>query len=73
MEKTIAMRIEYRGSTYTSNANTFDEEQEKVLKELCKDLCGNKVGYVEMEINGNFVYFTKSVIQESIITLVYII
>ena len=67
----IRTRVTHLNEVYTSSIEEFTEDE---LKELQKTLYGAVCGYIDgffIQMEDREVYFPKSILLDSVITLIY--
>lgn len=69
--KKIAIKLEYKDKTYLSDYTEANEEAEKQLKNLLELAAKGELSYITFECHNIQQYFTKQILEQSILGLVY--
>jgi hypothetical protein len=66
----IRIKLEYNDKIYLSNIQECTEEEVKNAKDLIKKISEGKVTHLSIENGHEEYFFTKSILESSIITVI---
>ena len=66
----IQIKLDYNGKIYLSNTEECEEEDVNQAKELIKKISEGKVTHLSMQSNNEEHFFTKSILEKSILTVI---
>jgi hypothetical protein len=69
--KKIRIKIEYRDKTYLSDIIEANEEEESKIKNSLEFAAKGELTYMNFECNNQQQYFSKEILVQSVLTLVY--
>ena len=69
--KKIAIKLEYKDKMYISDYTEMNEEQEDSVKNLLEKAAQGELTYITFECQNIQQYFTRQILEQSILGLVY--
>jgi len=69
--KKIAIKLECKDKTYLSDYTEANEEEEAAIKNLLEKAAQGELTYMTFECHNIQQYFTKQILEQSILGLVY--
>lgn len=66
----IQVRLEYKDKVYLSNKTKCTDDDVKEAKNLIKQIAQGKITYLSIESDIKEYYFTKQVLEKSILTVI---
>lgn len=69
--KKIAIKLEYKDKMYISDYTEANEKEEEAIKNLLEKAAQGELTYMTFECQNIQQYFTKQILEQSILGLVY--
>ena len=69
MNKTVRIKIEYRGKEYLGNIDKLSTEDFEELEKKVETIVDGEMSHAKLKIKNLTHYFPKDVLKESIITI----
>jgi phosphoribosylformylglycinamidine (FGAM) synthase PurS component len=65
----VSIKLEYKDKVYNSDFNKITEEEKNELTDLIECVVQGKVAYLTFKKDNQNFYFSKKILEESILTL----
>lgn len=69
--KKVAINVEYNGKSITSDSTEYSDTDFVLVQQLCQEAASGKLTYLKFNGGNNEHYFSKQILMQSVITLIY--